>query len=135
MNEVIKSFASEIPEHLFYTALPQLLSRVVHKNVETSKNVARILRTVLAKYPLQSMWSCGWLRFSKSEEKKKAGDVSLVYARKFSFCVLFNPIITWNYHFRKFSMVRTKCWGKLREANKCKICSTHQRVFSNSSSL
>jgi len=74
MNEVIKSFASEIPEHLFYTALPQLLSRVMHKNVETSKNVARILRTVLAKYPLQSMWSCGWLRFSKSEEKKKAGD-------------------------------------------------------------
>ena len=23
------------------------------------------------------MWSCGWLRFSKSDEKKKAGDVSL----------------------------------------------------------
>ncbi|KAL7541357.1 hypothetical protein ACHAXR_011755 [Thalassiosira sp. AJA248-18] len=74
MNKVIKSFASKIPEHLFYTALPQLLSRVVHNNAKTSKNVALILRTVLAKYPRQSMWACGWLRFSKSEEKKKAGD-------------------------------------------------------------
>lgn len=77
MNKCIKVFASKIPEHLFYTALPQLLSRVMHNNVETSKNVALILRTVLAKYPRQSMWSCGWLRFSKSDEKKKAGDVSL----------------------------------------------------------
>jgi len=74
MNETIQSFASKIPEHLFYTALPQLISRVVHTNRETSRNVARILRTVLAKYPRQALWSCGWLRFSKSEEKKKAGD-------------------------------------------------------------
>jgi hypothetical protein len=31
---------------------------------------------VLAKYPRQALWSCGWLRFSKSKDKKKAGDVS-----------------------------------------------------------
>ena len=78
MNKAIKSFASKIPEHLFYTALPQLISRVEHKNAETSKNVALILRAVLAKYPRQALWSCGWLRFSKSEDKKKKGDVSCV---------------------------------------------------------
>lgn len=76
MNSVIKSLAAEIPEHLFYTALPQLISRVVHVNGDTSRNVALIIRTVLAKYPCQSMWSCGWLRHSKSEEKRKAGEVS-----------------------------------------------------------
>ncbi len=74
LNDVIKSLATKIPEHLFYTALPQLISRVVHQNGETSNTVALIIRNVLAKYPRQSLWSCGWLRFSKSKEKKKAGD-------------------------------------------------------------
>ena len=80
MNKIIKTLASKIPEHLFYTALPQLISRVEHQNIETAKNVALILRTVLAKFPRQAMWSCGWLRFSKSEEKKKAGTVSSYYS-------------------------------------------------------
>lgn len=76
MNKLIKSFASKIPEHLFYTTMPQLLSRVLHGNIETSKNVALILRTVLAKYPRQALWSIGFLRHSKSQEKRKVGDVS-----------------------------------------------------------
>jgi len=76
LNDIIKSLAKNIPEHLFYTALPQLISRVVHQNDETSNNVALIIRNVLAKYPRQALWSCGWLRFSKSKDKKKAGDVS-----------------------------------------------------------
>lgn len=76
VNKMIESFASKIPEHVFYTALPQLISSVVHENEETSKNVALILRNVLARYPGQAMWSCGWLRFSKNEMKKKAGEVS-----------------------------------------------------------
>lgn len=76
LNVFIKTLATKIPEHLYYTALPQLISRVVHQNPETSNNVALIIRNVLAKYPRQSMWSCGWLRFSKSKDKKKAGDVS-----------------------------------------------------------
>ena len=76
VNKIIESFASKIPEHVFYTALPQLISSVVHENEETSKNVALILRNVLARYPGQAMWSCGWLRFSKNEMKKKAGEVS-----------------------------------------------------------
>ena len=80
MNKIIKTLASKIPEHLFYTALPQLISRVEHQHIETAKNVALILRTVLAKFPRQAMWSCGWLRFSKSEEKKKAGTVSSYYS-------------------------------------------------------
>lgn len=76
MNKMINSFASQIAPHLFYTALPQLISSVVHTNGETSKNVALILRNVLARYPGQAMWSCGWLRQSKNEKKKNAGDVS-----------------------------------------------------------
>lgn len=78
MNSLIKSFAEKIPEHLFYTALPQLLSCVIHQNDETAKNVALILTSVLAKYPGQAMWSCGWLRYSKSKEKNEVAEVSMV---------------------------------------------------------
>lgn len=82
MNELIVTLSSKIPDHLFYTALPQLISRVIHQNVDTSKIVALIIRNVLAKYPHQSMWSCGWLRFSKSEEKKKIGEEIFQAAQK-----------------------------------------------------
>ncbi len=80
MNKLIKSMAPNIPEHVLYTALPQLISRVVHTNDDTSKNVRLMIRNVLAKYPRQAMRSCGWLCFSKSEDKKKAGDVSIFLA-------------------------------------------------------
>ena len=96
MNKVINSFASKIPEHVFYTALPQLISSVVHENEETSKNVALILRNVLARYPGQAMWSCGWLRNSKNNTKKNAGEVSdetllgltFTFDRNFSYIYL-----------------------------------------------
>ncbi len=77
MNSLIKSFVGKIPEHLFYTVLPQLLSCVIHQNDETASNVALILTSVLAKYPGQAMWSCGWLRYSKSKEKNEVGEVSM----------------------------------------------------------
>jgi len=82
MNSLIKSFAEKIPEHLFYTALPQLLSCVIHQNDETAKNVALILTSVLAKYPGQAMWSCGWLRYSKSKEKNEVAEKIFVGAQR-----------------------------------------------------
>lgn len=88
INKLIKSFVDSIPEHLFYTALPQLISCVVHNNAETSKNVVSILKAVLAKYPGQAMWSCGWLRQSKSDLKNKAGDVSFFNSDKYIGFVL-----------------------------------------------
>jgi hypothetical protein len=90
LNGVIQRLAKEIPEHLFYTALPQLISCVVHRNCETSNNVALIIRNVLAKYPRQSMWACGWLRFSKSVDKKRAGDVSF-----YETSSLFSTFVRW----------------------------------------
>jgi serine/threonine-protein kinase ATR len=84
MNELMVTLSSKIPEHLFYTALPQLISRVIQQNVDTLKNATLIIRNVLAKYPQQAMWSCGWLRFSKSEEKKKVGEEIFQAAPKLS---------------------------------------------------
>jgi len=73
LNTMMKSFASSIPAHMFYTALPQLVSSVLHPDAESRRNVSLILRTVLVNYPAHSLWSIGWLRQSKSEDKSKAG--------------------------------------------------------------
>jgi hypothetical protein len=127
MNKIINSFASEIPEHVFYTALPQLISSVVHANEETSKNVALILRNVLARYPGQAMWSCGWLRFSKNSQKKKAGEVSSnqhIVDSTFLICTQ-NRL----FFLRKFLLQQSRSYEGLRIESKWKKCSVLPRIF------
>eukprot|EP00804_Cyclotella_cryptica_P008905 CCRYP_012021-RA/>CCRYP_012021-RA protein AED:0.02 eAED:0.02 QI:94/1/1/1/0.87/0.88/9/625/3358 len=82
VNNLVKSFIPKIPEHLFYTALPQLVSCILHNNEDSSRNVIHILTSVLSKYPCEAMWACNWLRFSKSEEKQKAGEEIFHGAKK-----------------------------------------------------
>ena len=79
LNKIMKRFASSIPAHMFYTALPQLVSSILHPDAESRRNVSLILRTVLVNYPAHSLWSIGWLRQSKNEDKSKAGSVSTAY--------------------------------------------------------
>lgn len=62
-----------IPAAAYYTAMPQLLSRVIHNNGDTAKVVKRILERVLAKYPHQAMWHLAWLKGSKNAERSKIG--------------------------------------------------------------
>lgn len=68
-----KHFKS-VPAHAFYTAIPQLVSRVTHVDEDTAAVVRSILKRVLAKYPLQAMWPLAWLRQSRSPQRKKIGD-------------------------------------------------------------
>lgn len=58
----------------YYNVLPQLVSRVVHDNNETSAVVKTILSRVLFTYPLQAVWHLAWLKGSKSAERRKIGD-------------------------------------------------------------
>jgi len=64
----------DIPAEAFYTAIPQLISSVVHKNPETAKVVRGILARVLERFPAQAMWPLAWLRQSQHKERCKAGE-------------------------------------------------------------
>lgn len=54
-NDLMATLAKDIPPHQFYTALPQLMSRIGHRDPATQKIVKSVLKRVLTKYPEQAM--------------------------------------------------------------------------------
>jgi serine/threonine-protein kinase ATR len=62
-----------IPAAAYYTAMPQLISRVIHNNEDTAKVVKRILERVLTKFPPQAMWHLAWLKGSKNAGRAEIG--------------------------------------------------------------
>ena len=62
-----------IPAAAYYTAMPQLISRVIHNNEDTAIVVKKILERVLSKFPHQAMWHLAWLKGSKIEERSTIG--------------------------------------------------------------
>ena len=73
-NKLVAGMVRSIPAIAFYTALPQLISRVGHRDVNTSDVVISILKRLLVKFPQQTMWSVGWLRNSANVTRAKAGE-------------------------------------------------------------
>lgn len=71
-----------IPAAAYYTAMPQLISRVIHNNEDTAKVVKRILERVLTKFPHQAMWHLAWLKGSKNRERKAIGADIFTNAQK-----------------------------------------------------
>ena len=73
-NSLMERFCTETPPVVFYTALPQLISRVGHRNTTTANVVTSILKRVLTKFPQQAMWSLAWLRNSANSSRARTGD-------------------------------------------------------------
>ena len=73
-NNLVSNMVRSIPAIAFYTALPQLISRVGHRDGDTSETVILILKRLLVKFPQQTMWSVGWLRNSANVTRAKAGE-------------------------------------------------------------
>ena len=72
-NLLMADNTKAIPAAAYYTAVPQLISRVIHNNEDTAKVVKRILERVLTKFPPQAMWHLAWLKGSKNKERSKIG--------------------------------------------------------------
>lgn len=72
----------QIPAIAFYTAIPQLISRVIHDDKDAAMVVRGILKRVLAKFPAQAMWQLGWIRLSRISERKIVGEAIFTEAEK-----------------------------------------------------
>jgi serine/threonine-protein kinase ATR len=73
-NTLMANHFKKISAPAFYTALPQLISRITHPDKDTAIVVKNILRRVLTKYPAQAMWPLAWLRHSRQRERRGIGD-------------------------------------------------------------
>jgi serine/threonine-protein kinase ATR len=75
LNEYMASNYKKIPPQIFYTAIPQLISRITHDDRDTAAVVRLILQRLLTRFPCQAMWPLAWLRQSKASDRRKAGEV------------------------------------------------------------
>ena len=73
-KEVMSENRNQIPRHVFYSALPQLISRIAHPHKVTQRITVDILKKVLVAYPKQAMWGLAWLKHSHSKTRKDHGD-------------------------------------------------------------
>lgn len=74
LNETVAGKYRAIPAHAFYSALPQLISRVADPNGDLSLVIRTILSRVLSRFPGQAMWPLAWLLRSKASNRRAAGE-------------------------------------------------------------
>lgn len=73
-NEIMVTFMKKIPSISYYSALPQMVSRIGHKDEDVVNILCAILKRILIKFPRQAMWHLGWLRHSVHPDRKKKGE-------------------------------------------------------------
>ncbi|KAJ7228144.1 hypothetical protein GGX14DRAFT_547392 [Mycena pura] len=56
LNDVVAKVIKEAPVYKWFTAFPQIVSRVGHENDEVYKNLSRLIIRVLEEYPKQALW-------------------------------------------------------------------------------
>ncbi|KAF9534591.1 hypothetical protein CPB83DRAFT_754578 [Crepidotus variabilis] len=56
MTEVIAKAFREAPAYKWFTAFPQIVSRVGHENLDVYRHLERLMITVLETYPRQALW-------------------------------------------------------------------------------
>lgn len=66
----IKKYSERIPVYIFYTAFPQLISRIGHSHSGVWELLSHIITRIASAHPQQALWSL--LAVSKSTSKEKA---------------------------------------------------------------
>ena len=81
-NALLKDCIKTIPAISYYAVLPQLVSRLNHRDEDTCAIVSAILKRVLTKFPKQAMWGLAWLRNSVHPERQLKGEEIFKAAQK-----------------------------------------------------
>ncbi|RAL58649.1 hypothetical protein DID88_003013 [Monilinia fructigena] len=66
-----KKYISKMPAYIFYTALPQIVSRITHPHKEVNQFLQLIMLKVVSAHPQQSLWSL--LAVSTSTQTDRRG--------------------------------------------------------------
>ncbi|KAF9462064.1 hypothetical protein BDZ94DRAFT_1283268 [Collybia nuda] len=56
LNDVVSRAIKEAPTYKWFTAFPQIVSRVGHNNLEVYKHLSRLIVKVMEEYPKQALW-------------------------------------------------------------------------------
>ncbi|SZF04158.1 unnamed protein product [Blumeria hordei] len=77
----IHKYSARLPAYVFYTALPQIVARIAHPNVEVFNYLAKLIYRVVEAHPQQAMWTLLAVCQSKQQDRKARGMTVLQYIR------------------------------------------------------
>lgn len=69
-NHLLVRYVDKIPAYMWYTVLPQILSRICHPNPVVSQNLEVIIVKVVSAHPQQALWSL--MAVTKSTQKERS---------------------------------------------------------------
>ncbi|KAF2457856.1 hypothetical protein BDY21DRAFT_320173 [Lineolata rhizophorae] len=73
MHTQIRKYADKLPTYYFYTALPQILTRISHPNPRVTELLLHLVIKVASSYPRQSLWRVLAVPRSKAHDRKTRG--------------------------------------------------------------
>eukprot|EP00898_Chlorokybus_atmophyticus_P004675 jgi/Chlat1/5208/Chrsp33S05180 len=56
VTTIVRDCATDVPAYAWLTALPQLISRILHRNAEVTRLLSVIISKVVGAFPLQALW-------------------------------------------------------------------------------
>lgn len=69
----LQKYSGKMPAYMFYTALPQIVSRLGHPNQEVFKWLQQILLKVVLAHPQQALWSLLAVCTSTQQDRRSRG--------------------------------------------------------------
>ncbi|PPQ63137.1 hypothetical protein CVT24_005777 [Panaeolus cyanescens] len=76
MTESIARAIKEAPVYKWYTAFPQIVSRVGHENPEVFGHLMNLIITVIRAYPKQALWLfMGVIKSTKAQRQRRGNDI------------------------------------------------------------
>lgn len=79
LHRLIKKLSERLPAWQFVTAMPQLISRICHKNPKVHQVIEAIIQGVLALYPEQMLWHL--MSVSKSTLKIRSDRINQIFSK------------------------------------------------------
>ena len=82
LNKTVELALKQLPTYQWYTALPQLTSRINHPNAAVRDLLKRILVRVVTDMPHQALWTMAAVLRSKDPNRTKAASEVLMEAKR-----------------------------------------------------
>lgn len=83
-QQIRKYVLERLPPYIFYTALPQMITRISHPHPKTYDMLSRIIVKVASTHPQQSLWSLLAVVKSKNHDRSTRGSQLLMKLKELS---------------------------------------------------
>ncbi|KAI0427754.1 phosphatidylinositol 3 [Xylaria sp. FL1042] len=83
LHLILRKHISRLPAYVFYTALPQLVARIAHPNLDVFRVLQAIILKVVEAYPRQALWSLFAIMTTKqaTSERRARGQQILLHVK------------------------------------------------------